>query len=371
MTPSNHSQPARSASFLGQLDLKTIRLWQAYRQSRCFASPRPAISQHRRAFTLIELLVVIAIIAVLIALLLPAVQQAREAARRTQCKNNLKQIGLALHNYHDTHLTLPPGVIRDGIANSEGWGWHVFILPQLEQANLYQTLDVPRYRLRDVLAGFNPMLVTVEQRTEILQTPLPTFLCPSDDNNGISHQNRHFGGGLGTNDGGLGQFRPAASNYVGNWGTRPAVQVVNQLDPHGVFYYNSRIRIADITDGTSNSVLLGERETRTGRAGTWIGVRNPNGGGSRGLFVALAHSTPVINASDPPFLWSQNDGAGEGYSSRHTGGAHFLLADGSVRFLSETIEHDQTEANTVSPPATIGTFQKLLHRRDGHPASGF
>lgn len=322
-------------------------------------------SRERLGFTLIELLVVIAIIAVLIALLLPAVQQAREAARRAQCKNNLKQIGLAVHNYHDTYLTLPPGFIRDGIANSEGWGWHVFVLPYLELGNLYDRLDPSHYRLRDVLAGSNPNLATPAERQEILQASLSVFVCPSDGNDGLAHQNRHFGGGLGNAAGGLGQFRPGLSNYVGNWGTRPFAQVTSNADPFGAFFYNSRVRLADISDGSSNTILVGERESKVGRAGTWIGSRNPNGAGSRGIYVIVANSMPVINASNPPYIWSENDGAGEGYSSEHTGGAHFLFADGSVRFISENIEHNQAGANSASPPDSIGTLQKLLHRRDG------
>jgi len=328
-------------------------------------SRKTSARQSRAGFTLIELLVVIAIIATLIALLLPAVQQAREAARRTQCKNNLKQIGLAHHNYHDVYLTFPPGFVREGIANSESWGWHVFLLPQLEQKNLSDTFDVTRYRLQDVLAGSNSALATQQQREQALQARLPVFACPSDANDGLAHQNRHFGGGLGTSAGGLGQFRPGLTNYVGNWGTRPASQLNSGNDPYGTLYYNSRVRLADITDGSSNTILVGERETPVGRAGTWIGVRNPNGAGSRGIYVGLAHSTAVINASDPPFVWSDNDGAGEGFSSLHQGGAQFLLADGSVRFISENIQHNQVGANAASPPATIGTFQKLLHRRDG------
>ena len=143
-----------------------------------------------RGFTLIELLVVIAIIAILIALLLPAVQQAREAARRTQCRNNLKQIGLALHNYHDTFRLFPPGVIRDGQNNSEAWGWTVFILPFLEQANLYNQLDPDTYRLRDLLAGLNPTYPAPTANAAILQNPLSVFICPSDPNSGRAHERR-------------------------------------------------------------------------------------------------------------------------------------------------------------------------------------
>jgi len=355
------------ADLIAELDLNMSRHLDRPRR------PRPATARPtpRRGFTLIELLVVIAIIAALIALLLPAVQQAREAARRTQCKNNLKQIGLAMHNYHDTFGTFPPGFIRDGVANSEGWSWHVSILPQLEQAALYDLLGVNRYRLRDVLGGANPALATVAQRTAALQTRIPAYVCPSDPNEGIAHADRHFNGGLGHNAGGLSNFRPGIANYVGNWGTRPAPQNTNSRDPFGVLYYNSRVTIAHLTDGTSNTALVGERESKIGRAGVWVGNRNPNGAGSRGYLVNVAHSTPVINAADPPFAWNENDGAGEGYSSQHEGGAQFLLADGSVRFVSENISHNQTGANGPSPPATIGVHQKLLHRGDGHPIGEF
>ena len=150
----------------------------------------------RRGFTLIELLVVIAIIAVLIALLLPAVQQAREAARRSQCQNNLKQVGLALHNYHDIHNQFPMAFIRaSDVARTEGWGWGAMILPQLEQGNLYDTLGVSRYRLTDVLAGMKPDLATVAQRTAIFQTRLSVYICPSDDNDGLVPRKKTFATG--------------------------------------------------------------------------------------------------------------------------------------------------------------------------------
>jgi prepilin-type N-terminal cleavage/methylation domain-containing protein len=124
------------------------------------------------AFTLIELLVVIAIIAILVALLLPAVQQAREAARRTQCKNNLKQLGLALHNYHDQHLVLPPGYVSDytsaGTDTGPGWGWAAMMLPQMDQAPLYQTID------------FSVGIESPKHATVRLIVPA-LMLCPSDD----------------------------------------------------------------------------------------------------------------------------------------------------------------------------------------------
>lgn len=331
----------------------------------------PDRCRHRRraGFTLIELLVVIAIIAVLIALLLPAVQQAREAARRSQCQNNLKQIGLALHNYHDVYNTFPMAYVRhepaNQSANIEGWGWHVMILPFVEQNNLFDQLGVTQNTLRDFLAaaGTNPINAT------LLQTRLPVYLCPSDDNDGLAHQNRHFGGGQGTNAGGLGQFRPGATNYMACRGTRDGIAL--NVDTWGVFFHNSSVTIGRITDGTSNTILVGERESRIGRAGTWIGVRNPQGNGSRGIWYNIGQVRSIMNASDPPFAWGSVNGAGTGFSSEHTGGAQFLLGDGSVRFISENIQHDERDSWVNSPPPTIGVYQKLGRRNDGHPTSDF
>ena len=138
-----------------------------------------------RGFTLIELLVVIAIIAILIALLLPAVQQAREAARRTQCKNNLKQIGLAMHNYHDVYLGFPPGYMNTAPYHANGngpisgnysqWVWGAMILPYIDQAPLYSRLQVGDIRLADALTAGGPY-----DSTDLLATPLTAFMCPSD-----------------------------------------------------------------------------------------------------------------------------------------------------------------------------------------------
>ncbi len=337
-------------------------------------------SPRRRGFTLIELLVVIAIIAVLIALLLPAVQQAREAARRTQCKNNLKQMGLAMHNYHDIHNQFPPPFIRSSLTNNtEGWGWGVFIMPQLELGNLYNQLNPSAYRLDQVLKGDNPALASTAQRTAALQSRLPVYVCPSDANDGLAPADRHFGGGVGTAAGGLGQFRTGLSNYVANWGTRPNATVDPQPESNGVFICQGdapgkgRVRIGDITDGTTNTIMVGERDTKVGRAATWVGVRNTNGGGIRAITQVVGHARPVINAADPPFAWNDTTsiGAGEGFGSEHTGGAQFLFCDGSAKFVSENISHNWAGSNVAGPPATIGTFQKLLHRNDGHPIGDF
>ncbi|MCP4508676.1 MAG: DUF1559 domain-containing protein, partial [Fuerstiella sp.] len=197
---------------------------------------------HRHGFTLIELLVVIAIIAILIALLLPAVQQAREAARRTQCNNNLKQIGLALHNYHDVHKTFPPGWVDQTFGTSSNWGWAVYLLPQIEQANLYGRLQVG-----------NPHSLGIAlddpQKLKLMQTPITAFRCPSDTAPEIN--DRH----TLVSDRQL-EISVATSNLVaaaggGDW------TVAGKLT--GSFGKNSRVNLRDITDGSSNTIVVGER----------------------------------------------------------------------------------------------------------------
>ena len=335
-----------------------------------------------RGFTLIELLVVIAIIAVLIALLLPAVQQAREAARRAQCRNNLKQIGLACHNYHGTFSTFPMGFVRGPWAGSnerESWGWQVSILPYMERTPLYDRLGVTNYSLRAVLAGSNPQLTTAAQIRTALQTKISGYICPSDANDGLTHENRHFGGGVGLSAGPLSgtNFRPGLSNYVGNRGTRDHRSPSN--DPWGILFYNSNISIADISDGTSNVFLAGERKTRDCRAGSWVGVRNPRGNGARGIWYNIAATRALLNAPHPTYDWdsvgADPDGCGTGFASEHTGGANFLFCDGSVHFLSENIDFNTGGGGApgvswdASPPASeIGTYQRLSHRRDGNPS---
>lgn len=319
----------------------------------------------RGGFTLIELLVVIAIIAILIALLLPAVQQAREAARRSTCKNSLKQIGIALHNYHNTHNVFPPGYIYDGSTETrEQWGWSTFILPDMDQAPLFEQLQVSQRALHQVLATGN------SGQAPLLRTSLPIFRCPTDPggNNGDSlvHQNRHFGGGVGTSAGGLGNYAVSASNYMGVMGNQERCpnQGANTAN-NGIFFYNSSVRIRDIGDGTSNTFMVGERDGETCRGGTWIGVRNSySGTGSRGQYVVVggAHGASTVLNADP---WDGNNLCGEGFSSLHTGGAQFVLCDGSVRFISENINFNSTNRNaTNANAANMGTYQRLMRRND-------
>ncbi len=326
-----------------------------------------------RGFTLIELLVVIAIIAILIALLLPAVQQAREAARRTQCKNNLKQIGLALHNYHDISKMFPIGA-QDAGANEEMWGWGTAILPQIDQAPLYNQMDVGHLRLRNVLddVALRPLTKTV----------IEGFICPSDPGsnqmsggqlNGGS--GRHMNGNSSVDN----SFRVAKSNYIGSCGYND-VAVTTPNRQRGVLHRTSTFRIRDITDGTSNTILVGERTTFCA-CGAWVGNRNPTGGGPQGADYTLGRTSMPIN--------HPNNGGHqctEGFDSQHVGGAQFLFCDGSVHFLSENIDYNlhinatDRVRDGNGPSRTgwgrnvtsqLGIYQRLGNRDDGEVIGEF
>ena len=223
----------------------------------------------RRGFTLVELLVVIAIIGTLVALLLPAVQGARESARRMQCTNNLHNLGIAMHNYHDALGSFPNShfynvATNDNVcsgtpANCEQWGWGVLILPYIEQTNLHNQLGVLSYSLHHVLAGKNPGLNSPAAIISTMQLKLPIFLCPSDSNSdGYLNSARHFGGGLGTAASGLGSLQMSVSNYMTSRGT-DLCQATQ--DSWGIFMESFAKRMQDITDGTSNTLMLGERDT--------------------------------------------------------------------------------------------------------------
>ncbi|GIW97305.1 MAG: prepilin-type N-terminal cleavage/methylation domain-containing protein [Pirellulaceae bacterium] len=338
------------------------------------------VRSRRHAFTLVELLVVIAIIGVLVGLLLPAVQAAREAARRMQCQNNLKQLALACLNYESALKRFPMAFVpavtpyppNANNANVEAWGWGALLLPYLEQGNLHSRLQVNRYSLRATIAGENPSL-TPAQAQALLQTPISTFQCPSDTGAGgdLIHQQRHFGGGVGTQAAGLGNWRPARANYISNRGTRDQPQ--STLDTHGMMMENTAIRIAEVTDGTSNTFQIGERDSQYGRGGTWIGVRNPRGAFARGIYYVTANVRPPLNSSDPPYGWnsSANRAVQAGFSSLHTGGANFAYVDGSIHFISENIEWRQDRAGgcrvwDIAPcEPTYGVYQRLGRRNDG------
>lgn len=283
------------------------------------------MSIHRstnRGFTLIELLVVIAIIAVLVALLLPAVQQAREAARRSQCKNNLKQIGTALHNYHETHNSFPSGWIgvepttqQPFVDGGSGWGWATMILPQMEQVNLFQSFDTER----SILDSAN---------LNALTEPLPVFRCPSDTGEQTwSINDRNSGNPLAT---------IATSNYVGCFGTIEIedcelVPPGSACTSNGAFFHNSAVRFRDITDGTSQTIIAGERTSRLSMS-TWLG-NVPNGDESYARILGVGDHPPNFPQALP-----------EDFSSLHTGGAHFIFGDAHVRFISENIDEATYQA---------------------------
>ncbi len=293
--------------------------------SRALAKPSP----HRppAGFTLIELLVVIAIIAVLVALLLPAVQQAREAARRSHCKNNLKQIGLALHNYHDTHRVLPFGWLVDDSVDVAGWGWGTMLLPFLDQAPLYNKLDI-----------IDPPDGTAANR-EGVRTILTSFICPSDPGG-----NRGSVYPIGT------VTDPAKSNYIAVFGNTGFTRYRPAADRRGPLYGNSDTRWRDVTDGLSSTLLVGERNSVNHHVGNWAATRVM--GGASGQAVGIRVPKNNSNRESQP-----NGSSKECFASSHPGGVQFLLCDGSVRFISENIRIQTYRAlASIAGGEVIGEF---------------
>lgn len=317
------------------------------------------MSKRSRGFTLIELLVVIAIIAVLIALLLPAVQQAREAARRSSCQNNLKQFGLALHNYHDVFKVFPPGIISrpsagwnarcsvmsngTAVPNNDyrSWGWGTFILPYIDQAPLYSLLNPDGCRMPNETSLFS-------NGTALLQQSLSVFRCPSDAGGDINSFHQNY----------------STSNYVIN-------EMLANVD--------TRVGLKDILDGTSNTMLLAERRLK------------PDPAGNRYSGAIIWGRSNVTDAAwkfrvNWPINWpspvTSNTNATSGdsgcarhaVSSAHVGGVQVLMADGSVHFISENIAHnplagDPTtclamNANMAGPGFV---FQNLYFPSDNNP----
>ncbi|MEZ6059775.1 MAG: DUF1559 domain-containing protein [Planctomycetaceae bacterium] len=319
----------------------------------------------RRGFTIVELLTTIAIISVLIGLLLPAVQQAREAARRTQCQNQLRQIGLALHMYHDSVRVLPPAYPGGFQLHLDGkrWGWGTFLLPYLEQAPLYAELDPDHRELFHVVFD--------NHRRHLLQTVIPTYLCPSDPSEVIADRNHDFtgptsiGGAVAFHLNHLG-FRGATSNYVANFGSswRPnyGIWSADELRGNGVMGCNTAVRFVDITDGTSQTFAVGER-TYANHASVWCGVEEWDQCSSFG--VPMVAGTAYFDLNQPASAYPYTcDGQGAaGFSSSHAGGANFLLCDGSVRFVSDSIESRNSDQIGKSK-APIGLFQRLANARD-------
>ncbi len=342
----------------------------------------------RRGFTLIELLVVIAIIAILIALLLPAVQQAREAARRTQCKNHLKQIGLALHNYHDVYNYFAPGAVHQTGTNLpmgpntnghfNNWSWIVYIAPYLELTTVYNTVTPGPFNMTQALND--------AVKRPVLLTPVAMFRCPSDSgpeiNDLINFSTRPAGTTVPT--------PLPKSNYVANNGSysfrHPLGDVLASTNYNNGFFGvagamrtdgilsavdgGSVRRIRDITDGTSNVVAVGERCYQKGRviygAAVMWGIRGSSeaaGDELTGMVNGFACGWRSMNAPEEPNPAAPTHR--RGFSSNHTGGAQFLMGDGSVRFISENISH-RPGARPIDT-----TFARLLANNDGEPVGEF
>jgi prepilin-type N-terminal cleavage/methylation domain-containing protein/prepilin-type processing-associated H-X9-DG protein len=283
----------------------------------------------RRAFTLIELLVVIAIIAILIGLLLPAVQKVRDAAGRMSCSNNLKQVGIALQSFHDAQKVFPPGYTSgfDAAGNDTGpgWGWAAYLLPHMEQSNLFQQITFALPIEHPANAG---------PRVQIVKS----YLCPAD----IPAQTLNAGPRTAT-----GQMTSVIcaippANYIGVYGTgEPGV------DGDGIFFRGSTIRIGDITDGTSSTLMVGERSFRYSES-TWVGaVTGANQGATpnsplppipeNASNLCLGHTAEMWYGAVPPVEINH-------FSSNHTQGVNFVFADGHVRFLTSSTDYSTLKA---------------------------
>ncbi len=270
-----------------------------------------------RGFTLIELLVVIAIIAMLIALLLPAVQQAREAARRSQCKNNLKQFGLALHNYHDRMKCFPPGYLSlvnaAGDDTGPGWGWGAFLLNDLEQKSLSQTINFHK----DVGDPAN-----VTSRTRFL----PAFFCPSDQQLSRFTVKDNSGTVLGD---------LAQANYVAVNGNKGVSDSAATND--GAFLENRCLKHASFTDGLSSTFFIGERCSSMSYV-TWSGALTGGTVPSLRDPLAVEKAPALILGHCGPHLPNNPEVTdADALASAHTSTVHFLLGDGSVRTISSNI----------------------------------
>ncbi|WP_437191713.1 DUF1559 family PulG-like putative transporter [Planctomicrobium sp. SH527] len=313
------------------------------------------IGPGKSGFTLIELLVVIAIIAILVSLLLPAVQQAREAARRSQCKNNLKQLGLAMHNYIDIYGGLPPGFVQAPPTTFNQLTWVAMILPMIDQANSYNKLNF-NINIGSLVAG--------TPNAEVASKPLVAMLCPSDGNNMDGQP--------------PGTSLYARGNYGASAGIGPMLKVITAADVayaltragRGPFEANTFTKVAAITDGTSNSVLIGEM--RIGKGSTELrdqrGVLyypegpfvtfndTPNTSVPDTMRIGRCDSTVVPPCTETYAAW---DSKSLRWSSRsmHTGGTHVLMADGATRFVSQNLD--------------LTTWQRLGVHNDGQVVGEF
>lgn len=292
--------------------------------------------RRRTAFTHVECLACLSAAIILSSVLLPAILSAREASRLTDCRNHMKQIGLALHNYHDTFQVFPPGWVtgdRDSPYVS-GLGWMTSILRLLDQQNVFNLVDPSSYGLDEV---------PNEKAKAALRTPIPAYRCPSD----VTPEMNPFRDGWPT------------SNYSGNYGHRPFPRWIaspsmqywpgqtwtlhDPRDFSGLFAPNSRVQFRNVTDGTSNTIMVGERSVRSG-AGIWPGV------------TSGMHENDIL--TDACHASRPNQGF-RSYSSEHDG-INFLMVDGAVKTFDPKIE----SLPNSSSDQPLGVLQKLAARDD-------
>ena len=280
------------------------------------------MSRPPRGLTLIEILVVLFILAILIALLLPAVQAAREAQRRIQCQNNIRQVGLALHNHHDAHKRLPAGWVSIVPGGEPGWAWSALLLDFIDQPSSPNVRWAANARVVSTpmpVPNTGAMRIDHASNVKLRERSISLFLCPTDP----SDQLFMLRSGPGTD-----MFPVARANYAGVFGTG-AIRS-NPSAGDGIFYRNSRTRFADIRDGQSNTLMVGERASRQPGSGegsaTWVGAV-PGAYRSMGRVVGRAGRVP-------------NDVLGDfaDFGSWHPFGANFVMADGSVRMISDEID---------------------------------
>ena len=333
-----------------------------------------------RGFTLIELLVVIAIIAILIALLLPAIQQAREAARRSTCKNNLKQIGVALHNYVETFSVFPMGMQFVGptgrTANGErgtGWAWGAMILGFLDQEQLFNKIDFNEPAADNAT---NSPTAIMQSNAEVAQTVIEVYLCPSDN-----HRPQINAGQVSL---------AGTSNYCAALGSYQAYTNAGFRNDHdyrnGIFGRDTSTKIRDLEDGASQTIAVGEVSFKVNQDARWYGFtryHTSHHEASNDRYV-MRHGEFKMNP--PPT--ATNAEKQQSFHSAHDGGVHFLFADGSVRLVSESINHTasdaldcNTSANpnpdtfyvTACPPndEPYGVYQRLFSKDDELPVGEF